>query len=157
MSERLRYLLAGLFSLSAMTAPALPQTLAPSSAPGPIMFLANIGGPFVDRKLAAQIGRDVISAKYPMAILSSTSPEVSDQGDTWVVILEVEKWTESVELLGGIKAIPVSIRKKDAAIMDIFTHGFERASLSDAVRKTMESTASCRSCHRPHTKAEGAK
>jgi hypothetical protein len=139
--------------MNATVGPTSAQTPTPSSAPSPIMILENLVGPFVDRNLAARLGRDVIAAKYPIAILASSAPQVSDEGDTWVVTVEVDHWTEAAELFAGIKAIPVSIRKKDAAIVDIFAHGLGKASPPDAIRRRMESDASCRRCHQPRARA----
>lgn len=44
----------------------------PDSPPGTgtMMFLRNFPGPFGDRSLAAELGRAVVSAKYPLAVLS---------------------------------------------------------------------------------------
>ena len=119
--------------------------------------MQNIGGPFVDRTLAAKIGRDVLAAKYPIAVLSSNAPQISDQGDTWVVTFEVVHWSQAAELFGGIKGIPVSIRKKDAAIVDIFTHGFVVASPPDAIRKMMDADAGCKKCHQSRTSTVSGK
>jgi|GEM_PF-3283072 len=112
-----------------------------------MMYLQNLQGPFVDRGLAVQIGRAVVSAKYPLAVLSGDAPQVSDQGDTWLVTLSVVRWTEAAQLFRDVKSIPISIRKKDAAIMDIFPHGVGRDETPDAVRKKMATDPVCKGCH----------
>ena len=60
------------------SAPGATQT--DSTATSTMMILQNFPFPFVDRNLAAQIGRSVIAAKYPFAVLSRNLPEVTDQG-----------------------------------------------------------------------------
>jgi len=76
-----------------------------------MMFLQNFPGPFVDRGLAAQIGCAVVSAKYPLAVLSSDAPQVSDQGETWLVRLNVTRRTQAEQLFHDVKSIPIVIRK----------------------------------------------
>src|SRR5450631_4634216 len=112
-----------------------------------MMFLQNFRGPFVDRGLAAQIGRAVVSAKYPLAVLSSDAPQVSDQGETWLVTLNVARWTHAAQLFRDVKSIPIVIRKRDAAIMDIFPHDVGSDEASDAVRKRMTTDPACKECH----------
>jgi len=123
------------------------QTPTGFSAPSIMMILQNFPLPFVDRNLAAQIGRAVVAAKYPIAVLSSDVPEILDQGDTWLVTLKVAQWTQAPQLFEGIKAIPISIRKRDAAIVDIFPHGVADNTSPEVVRKQMETDAGCKKCH----------
>ncbi len=112
-----------------------------------MMFLQNFPGPFFDRSLAAQIGRAVLTSKYPLAILSSNAPEIADQGESWLVTFKVARWTQAVQLFRHIQAIPISIRKRDAAIIDIFPHDIGGDEDPDAVRKRMTAAPACKKCH----------
>lgn len=112
-----------------------------------MMFLQNFPGPFVDRSLAAQIGRAVLTSKYPLAILSSDAPEIADQGESWLVTFKVARWTQAVQLFRQIQAIPISIRKRDAAIIDIFPHDIGSDEDPDAVRKRLTTDSACKKCH----------
>lgn len=112
-----------------------------------MMFLQNFPAPFVDRSLAAQIGRSVLNSKYPIATLSGDAPEISDQGETWLVTFKVARWTKAVQLFRDIKAIPISIRKRDAAIIDIFPHDMGSDEDPASVRKRMTTDPACKKCH----------
>jgi hypothetical protein len=117
-----------------------------------MMVLQNLQGPFVNRDLAATIARAVVSAKYPVA-LSKDPPKISDEGETWLVTFKVERWTQGAQMLRGIKAIPISIRKKDAAIIDIFPHHATGETNPDAARKRMTTDVACKGCHLTHVGA----
>src|SRR6266849_8393208 len=112
-----------------------------------MMFLQNFGRPFVDRSLASQLTRAVVTAKYPGAVLSSEPPEIADQGDMWLVTFKVVRWPADAQLIGDVKAIPISIRKADAAITDIFPDHVGRPDSPEAVRKRMRSDEQCKKCH----------
>jgi hypothetical protein len=111
------------------------------------MFLQNFRGPFVDRSLAAELGRTVVSAKYPLAVLSLDTPQVLDQGETWLVTLYVARWTQEAQMIRDVKTIPIVIRKRDAAIIDIFPHDVGSDADPGAVRKRMMEDVACKGCH----------
>ena len=144
---RLWYLGIGALAISAAAISALAEGSDCPSGTSIMMFLQNFQGPFVDSGLAAQIGRAVVSAKYPLAVLSNDAPQVSDQGETWLVTLNVAGWTQAGQLFRDVKSIPIVIRKRDAAIMDIFPHDVGSDEAPDAVRKRMTTDPACKGCH----------
>lgn len=79
------------------------------------MRLQNVTGPFVDEKLAVQLGRVVVSYKYPIAVLAPDAHDVLDRADAWLVTFKVTRWTEAAKIFGGISTIPLLIRKRDGA------------------------------------------
>jgi hypothetical protein len=132
---------------SACAAPGGEAPVTPSDE-SLMMRLQNAIGPFVDEKLAVQLGRVVISYKYPIAVLAADAPEVLDKTDAWLVTFKVTRWTEAVKLFGDISTIPVLIRKRDGAILDVFPHDAEvDKSSSDAASKRMTSDKRCAKCH----------
>jgi hypothetical protein len=144
---RMLYLGMGALAISGVAASARTEGPDCPSGTSIMMFLQNFRGPFVDRGLAAQIGRAVVSAKYPLAVLSSDAPQVSDQGEAWLVTLNVARWTQASQLFRNLKSIPIVIRKRDAAIMDIFPHDVDSAEAPDSVRKRMTTDPACKGCH----------
>jgi hypothetical protein len=113
-----------------------------------MMRLQNLlTGPFVDEKLAVQLGRAVVSYKYPIAVLAPDAPDVLDKTDAWLVTFKVTRWTEAVKIFRGISTIPLLIRKRDGAIVDIFPHDPEVDKSPDAAVKRMTSDERCTKCH----------
>jgi hypothetical protein len=147
-SVALRYLAAVLVAVGSASAALGGEAPGAHSDESLVMHLQNAMGPFVDEKLAAQLGRVVISYKYSIAVLAAEAPEVLDKTDAWLVTFKVTRWTQAVNLFGEISTIPVLIRKRDGAILDIFPHDPEvNKSASDAARKRMASDERCAKCH----------
>lgn len=144
---RMLYVCMGALAISGAAASAWADGQDLASGTSTMMFLQNFQGPFVDRGLAEQIGRAVVSAKYPLAVLSSDTPQVSDQGETWLVTLTGVRWTQASQLFREVKSIPIVTRKRDAAIMDIFPHDVDSAEPPESVRKRMTIDPACKRCH----------
>jgi hypothetical protein len=91
------------------------------------MMALNSVQPFVSEGFAKKIALLVLDDRYPKdAFLSDGTSVAVDEGDVWLVTfknsLSVEN-SESLPMVNGVlipRTLTLKIRKRDAAILDIF-------------------------------------